>query len=143
MGVETDLLLATRDQANDVLASRDPAKDFLGVYAKGTDQISLSALLGVFTEEGYKAEMIDEFPTVVARPDAEKAVYRVSPRLRRYVEEMPAEAIPDIVGRWMISEEFALTGWDESIAIAFLTDLKAMLSRGEARQHELWMTISV
>ena len=143
MGIETDLVLSTRDQVNAVLASLNPAQEFSGVYAKGTDPLSLSALLGVYTGEGYHDAYIDEFPTIAEQPSEEKAVYLVSERLRKHIEDMSTEAIPSIIEQWMATQEFELTGWDEPIATAFLTDVKAMLSRPEAQQRELWMTISL
>ncbi len=56
---------------------------------------------------------------------------------------MPADTIPEIVEGWMATEEFELTGWDDVIATEFLTDMKKLLSRTDARECELWMAFSV
>ncbi len=143
MGVETDLVLADRSQARAVLASHDPAKEFGGVYAKGTDPISLGALLTALTGEDYDDAIIDEFPEIISDESGEKTVCGVPARFRQALSALSEEEIPDIVERWMETEEFFLTGWDDSIAEAFLRDMMTLLSSEGADRKELWIAISV
>lgn len=143
MSVETDFVLATPDQAEAVLASHNPSHDFGGVYAKGTDPISLSALLQVLTGNGGCDDFLEDYREVATDPSGEKSVSVVPPALRNSIEALPDEEILDVVSRWMETDEFMLTGWDEQIAVDFIRDLKALLASDGALHKELWMAISV
>ena len=143
MGVETDFVLATPDQAEAVLASHNPSHDFGGVYAKGTDPISLSALLGVLTGKCGSDDFLEDYREVATEPSGDKSVSAVPTALRDSIEALPDEEIVDVVSRWMETDEFMLTGWDEEIAADFIRDLKALLASEGASEKELWMAISV
>ena len=143
MGVETDFVLATPDQAEAVLASHNPSQDFGGVYAKGTDPISLSALLGVLTGDMGSDNFLDDYREVATEPSGEKSVSVVPSTLRDAITGLDDTQIMDVVGRWMETDEFMLTGWDEQIAADFIQDIKALLASDGAADKELWMAITV
>jgi len=143
MGVETDLILATPDQAEAVLASADPAKDFGGVYAKGTDPISLGALQSVLTGEGGSDDFLEDYRDVITEPNGEKSVLEVPAPLREALLSLADDQIPETVEQWMMTEEFMLTGWDVQIAADFLRDIKQLISADGAGEKELWLAISV
>lgn len=143
MGIETDLILATPDQAKAVLESLDPAKDFGGVYAKGTDPISLGALQAVLTGEGKSEDFLDDYREVIAEPSGEKSVLAIPVPLREALLNLSSDQIPGTVAQWMMTDEFMLTGWDDQIATEFVRDLKQLISEDDASEQELWMAISV
>lgn len=143
MSVETDFVLATPDQAQAVLESHNPSHDFGGVYAKGTDPISLSALLQVLTGEGGSDDFLEDYREVATEPSGEKSVSAVPAALRDSIEALSDEEITDVVFSWMETDEFILTGWDDQIASDFIRDLKALLASEGASEKELWMVISV
>ncbi len=143
MGVETDFVLATPDQADAVLASHNPSQEFDGVYAKGTDPISLSSLLGVLTGDGGSDDFLEDYREIATEPSGEKSVTAVPATLRDSIASLPDAEVVSVVTRWMETDEFMLTGWDEQIATEFIRDLKALLDRDGAADKELWMAISV
>jgi len=143
MGVETDFVLATPDQAEAVLASHSPSQDFGGVYAKGTDPISLSALLGVLTGDEGSDDFLEDYREVATEPSGEKSVTAVPPTLRDAIAGLPDTEITTVVSKWMETDEFMLTGWDEQIAADFIRDIKALLASDSSADKELWMAISV
>src|SRR5688572_33214559 len=106
MGVETDFVLATPDQAEAVLASHYPAKDFGGVYAKGSDPISLGWLQTVLTGNGSSDDFLEDYRAVATDPSGEKSVLAVPMALRSAIAAIPDEEIANVVERWMETEEF-------------------------------------
>ena len=143
MGVETDFVLATPDQADAVLASLDPGKEFGGVYAKGTDPISLGALQSVLTGDGQADDFLEDYREIASEPSGEKSVSAVPTKLRDAITALSAAEIPEFVTRWMETDEFMLTGWDDQIALDFLRNLKCLLESDGAEKKELWITITV
>lgn len=143
MGVETDLILATPNQAEAVLASSDPAKDFGGVYAKGTDPISLGALQSVLTGEGGSDDFLEDYRDVITEPNGERSVLELPGRLREALLNLTDDRIPETVQQWMMTEGFMLTGWDDQIATDFLRDIKQLISADGAGEKELWLAISL
>jgi hypothetical protein len=143
MGVETDFVLATPNQAEAVLTSIDPAKEFGGVYAKGTDPISMGALQAVLTGDRGSDDFFEDYREVASDRDRERSILAVPTELREAIAAIPEAGVKNVVANWVGTEEFMLTGWDDQIAMEFIVGLKNLLAGQGAAEKELWMVISV
>ena len=122
MGVETDFVLATPDQAQAVLASHDPAKEFgEACYAKGTNPISLGALQTILIGGGGSDDFIEDYREIVTEESGEKSVTAVPIALREAIAAHPRWRVPNksVAKSMMETEDFMLTGWDDQIDSGF------------------------
>lgn len=145
MGVETDYLLSKTEDIDKVVTSLNPSKEFNGVYAKGSDPISLSALHSVISgkENDDVFAIIENFESVGGTDDGEVQVVRVPDEIRESLKEIDQSNIPGIVSRWIETDDYQCCGWQPKIAVAFLAEMREMLNRDGASDKDLVMWISL
>ena len=143
MGVETDYILATEKQAKDILKSMNPSKDYNGVYAKGSDPLSLSALVPILSGIDMEEDCIDQFVPVAVEADGEVSVVKVPMPIRNALSEFDLNKIEEYVQQWMETEDYMLCMWEAEVAKDFLIQMREMLNGDDANSKELYMWICV
>ena len=127
MGVETDYVMANEAMYEQVWESNNPSSDFNGIYGKGSDPISLSALYGCVSGTSVDMGIVDEYQTIQVTNDGEKSIIKVPDRIKDALATINDSNVDKYFSEWASTEDFMITGWDKDIATDFMTSLSCYI----------------
>ncbi len=140
VGVETDYI-AVEDSQIDKIWELIDTDDLKGVYGKGSDPISLSMLHCCISGDEFDMEMADQFQEMSSANGGDRFLLEIPTHIRDSIDQINPYNVKDIVSKWSQTAEYELTGWDDDIAIEFLTCLSDYSRTNAAKKLLMCMSV--
>ncbi len=143
MGVEADFIAAREDQFDAILESEYALDEFGGVYAKGADPLSIVDLYSAITGTDFPCENRygDVFEVLRIEDDGQRLLLRVPENVRAALATINFTNIDEIYGKWIETEGFQVTAWDERIAREFLEEIGKYTRHNLDKPLLMWIVV--
>lgn len=141
MGVETDYIAAREEDLDAIFSADNPIAMFGGVYGKGTDPVSISSLFFKVKNEEFDASIIDEFEPVRSDDSYEKMILPLPEKIKLFLATINEINVNDVLSKWKETEEYQLTGWDDSIARDFLLQIGQYANQKQDLTLYMWVSV--
>ena len=141
MGVESELLLGSVDQAGAMANAVDAAKEFDGIRIKGIDPVKLGTLYGKVLE---KPSSSMKMSPIAMASDEGPWVMRVPDTFVEALAKLPAAERKKIAAWWAKTEEFKADRRWEAPAVASTLDAICALCEkaiADTKKAFLWMSL--
>jgi hypothetical protein len=148
MGVLTDFVIATDEQAKAGLPDDGSIPRDERIDMKGIDHVKISKLDCILSQREWDAGMIEqEYPFVFEKSEDGPWVNRVSDALVRRLAALDGPSIDDTAHHWWQIEEFQPAswgpGWEQQTVHDVLTNLVRLARQAVQTQKKLFMWTSL
>lgn len=140
MGIETDYIMSDGSNLQEIFDSNNPHEEFDGVYGKGSDPMSLSALYFSQLGEELDLDFIDQFDMIIGDADG-RGLYTIPLIIQDCIKKINKKNVDEYLANWCETAEFLLTGWDEDMAKEFLLDLSKLITSDNKKSLYMWMCV--
>jgi hypothetical protein len=146
MGVQSDLILAAADAADEIRASEDPATEWDGLSFQGMDNVKIATLLSLLSSRSPSKDYekwLDAIPSICENGDdprvfvfADNAV-----RLLAAIASKEDEEFEEVARNWGATDEFE--GWQPDDVNELLRNIGDLAETAVLEQKSmfLWMCL--
>jgi hypothetical protein len=146
MGVQSDLILATADAAEDIRASDGPAAEWDGFSFKGMDNVKIATLLSLLSSESPSVDFekwLDAIPTIGEQEDG-PWVFAFADKVTDALAAIASkedEGFAALAKTWGATEEFE--GWEPEEVNDLLRSIGDLAETAtlEKKSMFLWMSL--
>ncbi len=142
MGVLSDLVVAPEGEAERILQSAVPSKEFGGIDIKGIDTVKFTVLHSILTGRTFE-ELSPAYEPVAMESDDGPWVFRIPTDLVSRLAGLSVDEIHKLAKQWAGTEEFTFDRWAESEVDKILTSISELARKaiGTGQVLFLWMSL--
>jgi hypothetical protein len=140
MGVLTDLVVASIEQADEVVSCSNPAADWHGVDAKGIDQTKLCSLRAIVTGHAYEDEWMSEFDFVAGDQEQGPWLFRFPDALTTALSTLENHTLDSAAIDWH-RKSFADDHWPVESVRTALTQIRDLAIHAKRSDKPILMWI--
>ncbi len=142
MGILLELIIANIRDADGIAAAGSPEDTGGRLKAEGLDQVKLSTLRSIVTNQEYEDAWIDEFRFLAGNREDGPWVFTVPEALVNALASSPESRLKAIAKQWSRTEEIKIDGWSAGDVEALLGELIALAKEAKRLKKTILMRIS-
>lgn len=143
MGILTDFVVATDNDAVAIGEAVRPADQWPTLESKGVETIKLSTLYCAATNAQYTDDIQASFSLVAGNEEEGPWVFKFPPEILAAIAGIGQSDIPAIAASWAATEELQMDGWSKEDAAQFIKELQtyAQKALGSGASLFLWLSL--
>jgi len=142
MGILTDFVIATVDEAAAIGDAIRPADTWPTLEAKGVETINLMTLCSIVTGTEYEDDL-ELFPLVGGNEEQGPWVFQLPDMFLNAIAAMPDGDVTAVASAWAQTEEMEMGGWPPAETAEFLRDFKAHVQRAVDGGSSMFLWLSL
>jgi hypothetical protein len=147
MGILTELVIANvheaEDVARDIAKDTDPNERRPGLDADGLDQVKLSTLRSIVTNQEYQDAWIDEFRFLAGNQEEGPWVFAMPEALISALAASPEGRLKAVAKQWSRTEEVKMDEWSIEDVETRLKHLIALAKDAKRTKKSILMRVSL
>ncbi|MEZ5427162.1 MAG: hypothetical protein R2747_12905 [Pyrinomonadaceae bacterium] len=137
----TDLILASKDEAQKIADSDYPLESWAGIDTKGIDVVAYSNLYSILTEQEWQPDILDQFPLVSQGTEEGPWVSIFPAEMTEMLAGLEGDKMEKIAEDWSQAEEMAY--FDPKEIKELLGEMRNLAKRAGSDRSDLliWMSL--
>jgi hypothetical protein len=143
MGILTELVIANTNEAEDIAKDSAPKEHRPALDGQGLDQVKLSTLRSIVTNQEYEDAWIDEFRFLAGDQEDGPWVFAVPESLVNGLAASPEGRLKAVAKQWSRTEEIKMDDWSIEDVETRLKELIKLARDARHMKKSILMRVSL
>ena len=137
----TDLVIASKQEAQDIADSNYPLEKWTGIDTRGIDIVPYSVLYCLLTKKDWQPEILDEFPLISEETAEGPRVASFPEKLKAILASLTDNELNEISLAWAETDE--LSGIESGAIKDLLDEIRTLAKKADSSNKDilLWMSL--